>query len=94
LDIDEALLRQLEQQARQQGKSLGALLELALRGFVRSSTVEPPVAPQTEASVGLPNDDPFFSALEEVRALGRVAASRRQVTPPMTGCVPARHQHR
>lgn len=79
LDIDEALLRQLEQQARQQGKSLSALLELALRGLVRNSPVEPPVTPQNDTSEGLPDGDPFFAALEEVRALGRVAASRCQV---------------
>ena len=78
LDIDEALLRQLEQQARQQGKSLGALVEQALRGFVRAPLAQPSAAPQNDASEGLPDDDPFFSALEEVRALGRLPASHRQ----------------
>jgi hypothetical protein len=78
-DIDEALLRQLEQQARQQGKSVGALLELALRGFVCSSAVEPPAAPQNDVSEGLADDDPFFSALEEIRAFGRLPAAHRQV---------------
>ena len=79
LDIDESLLRQLEQQARQQGQSLGALLEQALRGFVRAPLAQPPAAPQNDASERLPDDDPFFSALEEVRALGRLPASHRQV---------------
>ena len=79
LDIDEALLRQLEQQARQQGKSLDALLEQALRGFVRAPVAQASAAPQNDASEALPDDDPFFSALEEVRALGRLPASHRPV---------------
>ena len=79
VDIDEALLHQLEQQARQQGKSLGALVELALRGFVRPPSAQPSAAPPNDASEGLPDDDPFFSALEEVRALGRRPAAYRQV---------------
>ena len=79
VDIDEALLHQLEQQARQQGKSLGALVELALRGFVRPPSAQASAAPLSDASEGLPDDDPFFSALEEVRALGRRPAAYRQV---------------
>lgn len=79
LDIDEALLRQLEHQARQQGKSLGALLEQALRAFVRNPAPQAATAPQNDVSDGLPDDDPFFRALEEVRALGRLPAPHRQV---------------
>jgi hypothetical protein len=79
LDIDEALLRQLEEQARQQGKSLGALLEQALRGFVCAPAPHPAAALLPDASEGLADDDPFFTALEEVRPLGRSATSRRQV---------------
>ncbi len=79
LDIDESLLRQLEQQARQHGKSLGALLEQALRGIVQAPAAEPSAALQNDASEGMLDDDPFFSALKEVRALGRLPASHRQV---------------
>jgi len=79
LDIDETLLRQLEQQARRQGKPFGALVEQALRGLVASPRGQVAPAAPNELGEGLPDDDPFFSALEEVRALGRVAVSCRQV---------------
>ncbi len=82
LDLDEALLRQLEQQARQQGKPLGVLLEQALRGFVRGNSAQPSAPARNDACEGLPDDDPFFSALEEIRAFGRLPTPHRQVHLP------------
>jgi len=79
LEIDENLLREAEQRARHQGKSLGALLEEALRAAVQSPAAMPSDEPMKDPGEALEASDPFFAALEEIRAKGRVAAPRREV---------------
>jgi hypothetical protein len=79
VDIDGALLRQAEQQAKRQGKSLGALLEDALRAAIQSSVPDLSNGPGNEMAEGLEIGDPFFTALDEIRALGRAPAQHRNV---------------
>jgi hypothetical protein len=79
VDIDERLLRQLEQQARREGKSLDAYLNQTLSTVVRASETPGPPAMSNDSIDGLPDDDPFFSALEEIRANGRFPALHREV---------------
>jgi hypothetical protein len=79
VDIDEAVLREAEALARQEGKSLGSLMEEALRNMAqphRPASLPPPTQVSGE---GLDDNDPFFAALEEIRAIGRTALGKRAV---------------
>ena len=76
VDIDENLLREAEQKARQQGKSLGVLLEEVLQVAIQSP---PPLPSDEPMNEGLEPKDPFFIALEEIRAKGCFPAPRRNV---------------
>ena len=80
LDVDDKLLSLAEQRARRDGKSLGALVEDALRVVLRSA--QPIPAPGERTVEFVEADDAFFSALEEIRALGRSPASLRQIPLP------------
>ncbi len=77
LDVDERLLNLAEQQARRDGKSLGSLVEDALRAVLQ--TPQTPPEPFEHAVDSVEADDAFFSALEEIRALGRLPAAHRRV---------------
>jgi hypothetical protein len=79
VEIDDAVLHAAEDQARKQGKSLGAIIEEALRNTVKASANFAPAPDESSAGDGLENDDPFFAALEEIRALGRLPAPHREV---------------
>jgi hypothetical protein len=79
LDIDESLLREAEQQARREGKSFAALIEDALRSFIEINAPRSSELPASDAEVGLDAQDPFFSALTEIRARGRVSAANREL---------------
>ena len=72
VDIDESLLREAEARARQQGKPLATVIEEALRSAIRAPqiTTDPSVPPSELADL-LDAHDQFFTALEEIRALGR-----------------------
>lgn len=78
VEIDDAILRQAEQQARQQGKSLAALMEDALRRVIQSPRSGPQGTP-SETADGLEDNDPFFTALDEIRSQGRFPAPHRAV---------------
>ncbi len=80
LDIDEALFRQLEQEARQKGKPLRVFLEEALREVVRNTPTQPGTPPLHVPADGLSNDDPFFTALDEIRTLGRLTVPHRDLS--------------
>ena len=79
LDIDETVLREAESQARKRGKPLAALIEEVLRMTILVTPAQSETLPPSEAADGLEDGDPFFSALEEIRALGRMPASHREV---------------
>ena len=79
VDIDENLLRKAEQKARQQGKSLRVLLEEVLRVAIQSPPPLPSDEPMNDLTEGLESNDPFFTALEEIRAKGCFPAPRRNV---------------
>ena len=79
VDIDDAILRAAEDQARKQGKPLGRLIEEALRGTVKVADVCAPAPTGSPVEDGLDSDDPFFAALEEIRASGRLPAPHREV---------------
>lgn len=82
VDIDDAVLQAAEAQARKQGKPLGTLIEEALRFTVRAAANFAPAPARPSADGGLEDDDPFFRALEEIRALGRLPAPHREVRFP------------
>jgi len=77
LDVDERLLSLAEQQARREGKSMGALVEDALRLLLR--TPQPLPIPSELEGDSVEADEPFFAALDEIRALGRLPAAHRRV---------------
>ena len=79
VDIDESLLREAEAQARKQNKPLNLLIEDALRSTLAAHDLfsESPGSAPLEA--GLEDNDPFFKALEEIRAFGRVPAPHREL---------------
>ena len=77
VDIDEALLCQAEQKARQQGQTLQSLLESALRKIVTEPSSSLLNATTAQEGETLEADDPFFAALEEIRSQGRSSSSRR-----------------
>ncbi len=80
VDIDEGLLREVEARARQQGKPLATLLEDALRSAIQASSVtNGQSASPSEVADALEGQDPFFTALEEIRALGRAWMARPAV---------------
>jgi hypothetical protein len=70
VEIDDAVLRAAEDQARKQGKPLGVLIEEALRITVKSTVQFAPTPAESSAGEGLEDHDPFFKALEEIRASG------------------------
>jgi hypothetical protein len=76
------VLHAAEAQARQQGKPLGTLIEEVLRMTVKAAATSAPAPTESSADEGLEDDDPFFTALEEVRALGRLPAPHREVRFP------------
>jgi hypothetical protein len=82
VDIDDALLRAVEDQARKQGKPLGILIEEALRVTVKAANNFASAADESSTGEGLEENDPFFAALEEIRALGRLSAPHREVLFP------------
>jgi hypothetical protein len=82
VDIDDAVLQAAEDQARKQGKPLGTLIEEALRIAVKAAANFAPGPAESPAEEGLEDDDPFFRALEEIRALGRLPAPHREVRFP------------
>jgi hypothetical protein len=82
VDIDDAVLQAAEDQARKQGKPLGILIEEALRTTVRVAANLAPAPAESPADEGLEDNDPFFTALEEIRALGRLPAPHREVRLP------------
>ena len=61
-------LHAAEDQARQQGKSLGTLIEEALRMTVKAAASFTPAPADSSANEGLEDNDPFFTALEEIRS--------------------------
>ena len=71
-----------EDQARKQGKSLGALIEESLRRTVKAAAIFVPAPVESSADEGLGDDDPFFKALDEIRAMGRLPAPHRAVRFP------------
>lgn len=79
MDVDEKLLGLAERQARCEGKTLGAFVEAAIRSVLQ------PDRPQACDEAGVPDetgldaDDPFFRALDEVRALGRLPSAHRRL---------------
>jgi len=78
VEIEETLLRQAKEQARKQGKSFDHLLEDALRKVVTTSMNQQTYHPTNSVEALEPND-PFFAALDEIRAFGRTAAPSRPV---------------
>jgi hypothetical protein len=82
VDIDDAVLQAAEDQARKQGKPLGALIEEALRMTVKAAAAVTPASGGSAAEEGLEEEDPFFIALEEIRALGRLPTPHREVGFP------------
>ena len=78
MNIDQQLLLEAELQARREGKSLGALVEDALRIVITSVPVQSVKASPDDVADGLSEDDPFFTALEEIRATGRRPAPHRE----------------
>ena len=76
VNLDEQLLRQAEQQAMREGKSLDSLVAEALQRIFQAA---PPAESRSSSDTadGLNRDDPFFAALEEIRAHGRLEAARR-----------------
>lgn len=79
LDIDETVLREAESQARKRGKPLAALIEEVLRATILVTSAQPETLPPSQAADGLEDSDPFFSALEEIRDMGRMPAPHREV---------------
>ena len=78
IDINDQLLQAAAQRAKDLGKSLSALLEDALRVSIpiASGSV---ALPSLTLPNGLEDNDPFFQALEEIRASGRAPATHRPV---------------
>ena len=79
LEIDEKLLKLAEQAARQRGKSVAALVEEALAVVVQPLQTASGTHASANATDGLEDNDPFFSALEEIRARGRAPTIHREV---------------
>ena len=79
MDVDERLLSMAEQQARSQGKTLGAFVEEALRSVLQPLRSQTHDETKDPIEIGLSDDDPFFCALEEVRELGHLPAKHRQI---------------
>lgn len=79
VDVDETLLGLAERQARCEGKTLGAFVEEALRSVLHPAQLQPCDDADVPDEPGLSADDPFFRALDEVRALGRLPAAHRQL---------------
>ena len=82
VDIDEAVLHAAEDQARRQGKPLGILIEEALRMTVEGSAPVARAPAEPYADEGLEETDAFFTALEEIRSLGRLPALHREIRFP------------
>ena len=80
VDIDEALLREAEARARQQGKPLAMFLEEALRSVIQASPLtNGQSASPSEVADALEGNDPFFTALDDIRALGRAWVAKPTV---------------
>jgi len=80
VDIDEALLREAEARARQQGRPLAMLFEEALRSAIQASPVtNGQSASPSEVADALEGNDPFFTALDDIRALGRAWVAKPAV---------------
>lgn len=77
IDIDEKILREAEQHAREQGKSLARLMEEALRQLMHPAVGNVSVPPDFQLDDRLGDEDPFFAALEEVRAAGRTTLRKQ-----------------
>jgi hypothetical protein len=75
--MDEKIVALAKLKASEQGKSLDALVEDGLRLALQMPAHAAVGAASLEGP--LESDDPFFSALDEVRARGRANASRRAI---------------
>ena len=53
---------------------------------VKAANTCAPALAEASADEGLEDDDPFFTALEEIRALGRLPAPHREVRSPDRPC--------
>ena len=82
VDIDDAVLQAAEDQARKQGKPLDTLIEEALRLTVKAAAGDALPPAESPAAHGLEDNDPFFAALEEIRALGRLPAAHCEFRLP------------
>ena len=78
VNIDQRVLLEAELQARREGKSLGALVEEALRIVLPSVPAQTHKTSPDDLADGLSADDPFFTSLEEIRATGRLPAPHRE----------------
>lgn len=78
VEINDQLLKAAEQRAKDLGMSLSAILEEALRVSIPIAGGSAPL-PGLTMPDGLDDNDPFFQALEEIRACGRAPATQRLV---------------
>ena len=67
IELPDHLLRQAKILAVEQGLSLKEVMTEALQAHLGTAAPTPPANQQSE---GLEDDDPFFTALEQVRAWG------------------------
>jgi hypothetical protein len=79
VELDDDLLREAKQKARELGKSLDALLEAALRDAVQWPAPVPLAEQVNDVAEALEASDPFFAALEEIRAKGCLPTPHRKV---------------
>jgi len=67
IELPDNLLRQAKILAVQQGLTLKEVMTEALQAHLGTA---PPTPPVNQQGAGLEDDDPFFAALEQVRAWG------------------------
>jgi hypothetical protein len=67
IELPDHLLRQAKILAVEQGRTLKEVMTEALEAHLGAT---PPAPPFHQAGEGLDDDDPFFAALEQVRAWG------------------------
>ena len=78
MDVDERILN-LAEKARCEGKTLGALVEEALRSVLQPSSTQAVIDTEIPTEAGLNANDSFFHALDEIRAMGNFPATHRQI---------------
>lgn len=79
LEMDEKIVALAKLKASQQGKSLDAIVEEGLRIALQIPAADVAHASNSEAEP-LDANDPFFSALEDIRNFGRVSAKARAIS--------------